>query len=92
MKRTITAIATIIAACSIAMAQTIKVGVIDTTASEPIPFATIVVEYRDTLTGGMADTDGIFSFVPRSLPLNLKVSGFGMKENSISISTMRIAL
>lgn len=88
MKRTITAIATIIAACSIAMAQTIKVGVIDTTASEPIPFATIVVEYGDTLTGGMADTDGIFSFVPRSLPLNLKVSGFGMKENSISISTM----
>lgn len=36
----------------------------------------------------MADTDGIFSFVPRSLPLNLKVSGFGMKENSMSISTL----
>lgn len=88
MKRTITAIATIIAVWSIAMAQTIKVGVIDTTTSEPIPFATIVVEYGDTITGGMADADGIYSFVPRSLPLNLKVSGFGMKENSISISTM----
>ena len=92
MKRTTTAIATIIAACSIAMAQTIKVGVIDTTASEPIPFATIVVEYGDTITGGMADMDGIFSFVPRSLPLNLKVCGFGMKENSMSISTMPDAI
>lgn len=88
MKRTVTAIATIIAVWSIAIAQTIKVGVIDKTTSEPIPFATVVVEYGDTITGGMADTDGIFSFVPRSLPLNLKVSGFGMKENSMSISTL----
>lgn len=88
MKRTVTAIATIIAVWSIAIAQTIKVGVIDKTTSEPIPFATVVVEYGDTITGGMADTDGIFSFVPRSLPLNLKVSGFGMKENSMNISTM----
>lgn len=66
----------------------IHISVIDTTTSDPIPFATIVVEYGDTITGGMADTDGIFSFVPRSLPLNLKVGGFGMKENSMNISTI----
>lgn len=71
-----------------AHSKELSLKVIERESGDPIPFATIVVEYGDTITGGMADTDGIFSFVPRSLPLNLKVGGFGMKENSMSISTM----
>lgn len=71
-----------------AYSKELSLKVIERESGDPIPFATIVVEYRDTVTGGMADTDGIFLFFPRSLPLNLKVSGFGMKESSISISTM----
>lgn len=88
MKRTITAIAVIMAVFNVVMAQNINVGVIDATTSEPIPFATVAVEYGDTITGGMADTDGIFSFVPLHFPLTIKVGGFGMKENCMDISTM----
>ena len=64
------------------------IKVIEKESFEPISFATIVVEYVDTIIGGMADTDGIYSFVPQSLPLNLKVSGFGMKESIMKISTL----
>lgn len=64
------------------------IKVIEKESFEPVPFATIVVAYGDTITGGMADTDGIYSFVPQSLPLNLKVSGFGMKESNMKILTL----
>ena len=60
--------------------QEINLRIIEDTTLEPIPFATIAVEYADTITGGMADEDGSYSFTPRSLPLKLKVSGFGMNE------------
>ena len=65
--------------------QEINLRIIEDTTLEPIPFATIAVEYADTITGGMADEDGSYSFTPRSLPLKLKVSGFGMNEKDINI-------
>lgn len=71
-----------------AYSKNLSLKIIERESGEPVPFATIVVEYGDTITGGMADTSGVFSFIPRSLPLNLKVSGFGMKENGMGISTI----
>ena len=68
--------------------QEINLRIIEDTTLEPIPFATIAVEYADTITGGMADEDGSYSFTPRSLPLKLKVSGFGMNEKDINISSV----
>ena len=69
-------------------AQEIRLHVVEANSSESIPFATIAVEYCDTIIGSMTDTEGAYSFTPRSLPLNLKVSGFGMEESSMSISTI----
>lgn len=69
-------------------AKELTIKVVENDSFESIPFATIVEEYRDTITGGMADKYGLYSFTPRSLPLNLKVGGFGMKEHSISLTTI----
>ena len=69
-------------------ANELTIKVIEKDSFESVPFATIVVEYSDTITGGMADNEGIYSFTPHSIPLNLKVSGFGLKEQAIRFTSI----
>lgn len=87
MKSILTLAIAVIAAAT-GLAQEIRLRIIEKTTLEPIPYATVTVDYGDTVTSGMANTEGIFSFVPRSLPLDIRASGFGMKENIMTISSM----
>lgn len=88
MKKSVTTMLSILLTSISIFANELTIKVIEKDSFESVPFATIVVEYSDTITGGMADNEGIYSFTPHSIPLNLKVSGFGLKEQAIRFTSI----
>ena len=63
----------------------IQVCAVEESTQDPVPFATISVEYADTIVSSTTDEMGLLDFTPRSFPLTLTANGEGMKEVSYGI-------
>ena len=64
---------------------TIQVCAIEEATESPVPFATISVEYTDTVIKQTTDEKGLLDFTPLEFPLTLTASGEGMMEASYGI-------
>ena len=71
--------------CFSMLAQDVTGHVVEGNNGEAVPYATILVEYSDTVEGRATDTDGLFAFTPRSYPLTIKAQAVGM---SAAVATL----
>lgn len=71
-----------------AYAEEIDLKVIEKETNEAVPFASLVIEYPDTLVVNSTNIKGYFSFVPISLPLTIKIKSLGLKETSATITSL----
>lgn len=58
----------------------IQICAVEETTQDPVPFASISVEYADTIISSTTDEKGILDFTPLSFPLTLTANSEGMKE------------
>ncbi len=58
----------------------IKLCAIEENTENPVPFASISVEYADTIITQSTDEMGLLDFIPRSFPLTLTATCEGMQE------------
>lgn len=63
----------------------IQLCAVEEMSQDPVPFASISVEYTDTIVGSTTDGMGLLDFTPRSFPFTLTASGEGMMECSYAI-------
>ena len=63
----------------------IQVCAVEESTQNPVPFASISVEYVDTIVSSTTDEMGLLDFTPRSFPLTLTANGEGMMEVSYGI-------
>lgn len=62
-----------------------RVFTVEESTQDPIPYASITVEYVDSIVKCSTDEMGYIEFIPLSFPLTLTVSGEGMKESSYAL-------
>lgn len=58
----------------------IQLCAVEESTQDPVPFASISVEYVDTIVSSKTDEMGLLDFSPRSYPFTLTASGEGMQE------------
>ncbi|MDE5871854.1 MAG: hypothetical protein K2H22_07925 [Muribaculaceae bacterium] len=58
----------------------IKLCAIEESTENPVPFASISVEYADTIITQSTDEMGVLDFTPRSFPLTLTAKCEGMQD------------
>ncbi len=63
----------------------IQICAVEEITQAPVPFASIAVEYADTIISSTTDEKGILDFTPLSYPLTLTANGEGMKETIYGI-------
>lgn len=63
----------------------IKLCAIEEATENPVPYASISVEYADTIITQSTDEMGLLDFTPRSFPLTLTASCEGMQEVTYGI-------
>ena len=63
----------------------IQLCAVEEASQLPIPFASISVEYADTIVYSKTDETGLLDFTPRSFPFTLTASGEGMLESTYGI-------
>ncbi|MDO4180722.1 MAG: outer membrane beta-barrel family protein [Bacteroidales bacterium] len=73
--------------CISARAEEIRGTVTDAESNKAVAYATITVEYADTIIGCISDKEGAFRFIPHSFPLTIKAKSFGMVPDSIRLDT-----
>lgn len=69
-------------------AERIDLKVMEKESNEDVPFASLVIEYPDTLVVNTTNIEGFFSFVPISLPLTIRIKSLGLKETSATITSL----
>ncbi len=75
----------IAAAFSATAKDTLKGKVVCEADHRPVAYATLTVEYPDTLISYEADSKGRFKFDPSSYPLTIAARGEGMMESVIGL-------
>ncbi len=63
----------------------IQLCAVEENTQNPVPFASISVEYVDTIVASTTDSMGLLDFTPRSFPFTLTASGEGMMECTYGI-------
>ncbi len=63
----------------------IQLCAVEENTQDPVPFASISVEYVDTIIASTCDGMGLLDFTPRSFPFTLTASGEGMMESTYAI-------
>ena len=63
----------------------IQLCAVEEASQLPIPFASISVEYADTIVYSKTDETGLLDFTPRSFPFTLTASGEGMLDSTYGI-------
>lgn len=63
----------------------IQLCAVEEETEEPVPFASISMEYADTIITQSTDERGLLDFTPRSFPLTLTATGEGMMEATYGI-------
>lgn len=58
----------------------IQICAIEENTENPVPFASISVEYADTIITQSTDEKGLLDFTPRSFPLTLTAKCEGMQD------------
>ncbi|MDE7095892.1 MAG: hypothetical protein K2O47_00175 [Muribaculaceae bacterium] len=64
----------------------IQLCAVEEKTQDPVPFATITIEYADTIIGNITDGMGLLDFTPRSFPLTLTAIREGMTETTYGIT------
>lgn len=64
---------------------TIQLCAIEEKSQSPVPFASISMEYADTIVCSTTDEMGLLDFTPRSFPLTLTANCEGMQEATYGI-------
>lgn len=86
MRKIITLVALLSAIC--ASSGNILVKVIEQDSNDAVPFASLTIEYPDTIISAVTDIEGRFSLTPLTLPFILKANGFGLKESLVELSAL----
>ena len=63
----------------------IQLCAVEEGSQDPVPFASISVEYVDTIVSSKTDGMGLLDFTPRSFPLTVTASGDGMQASTYGI-------
>ena len=63
----------------------IQVCAVEETTQDPVPYASISVEYADTIVNSITDENGLLDFTPLSFPLTLTANCEGMLETTYGI-------
>ena len=63
----------------------IQICAVEETTQDPVPFASISVEYADTIVTSTTDDKGTLDFTPLSFPLTLTANCEGMLETTYGI-------
>ncbi len=63
----------------------IQLCAVEEGSQDPVPFASISVEYADTIVASTTDRMGLLDFTPRSFPLTLTASSEGMQQATYGI-------
>lgn len=63
----------------------IQLCAVEEGSQEPVPFASISVEYVDTIVSSKTDGMGLLDFTPRSFPLTVTARGEGMQATTYGI-------
>lgn len=63
----------------------IQLCAVEETTQDPVPFASITVEYVDSVVNCSTDAMGLLDFTPLSFPLTVTATGEGMKECSYAL-------
>lgn len=63
---------------AVAELPVIQLCAVEENTQVPVPFASISVEYVDTIVNASTDAMGLLDFTPRSFPFTLTASGEGM--------------
>ncbi|MDE6547912.1 MAG: carboxypeptidase-like regulatory domain-containing protein [Muribaculaceae bacterium] len=82
-------LACLLAACfSVAAKDTIKGRIVNEVDRKPVAYASITVEYPDTIVRYEADRKGRFRFEPMSFPFTVAAKGEGMSEAVYGLMSM----
>lgn len=63
----------------------IQICAVEETTQDPVPYASISVEYADTIVNSITDEKGLLDFTPLSFPLTLTANSEGMLETTYGI-------
>lgn len=63
----------------------IQICAVDEETQDPVPFASISVEYADTIVNSITDEKGLLDFTPISFPITLTANCDGMLETTYGI-------
>lgn len=63
----------------------IQLCAVEENTQDPVPFASISVEYSDTIIASTTDSMGLLDFAPRSFPFTLTASGEGMLDSTYGV-------
>lgn len=70
---------------AVAELPVIQLCAVEENTQAPVPFASISVEYVDTIVNASTDAMGLLDFTPRSFPFTLTASGEGMIKSTYGI-------
>ncbi len=70
---------------AVAELPVIQLCAVEVNTQQPVPFASISVEYADTIVTSSTDAMGLLDFTPRSFPFTLTASCEGMIKTTYGI-------